>query len=176
MRLIRLGAVLAGLLAVSIFIAPPGFADDDEDDDLAANIGCALLLVRGEGQHHGGTQGDDECRGSPSRDTMVGHDGDDRLGALQARDAVWGNRGDDRVQGGRGSDLVAGGKGDDKLAGGRGDDRFIGGIGHDDICLGPGRNIVRAEDHRQDRIFGATPNDRLFLDRGDRVMERPCPL
>lgn len=176
MRLIRLGAVVAGLLFVSLLFVPPVLADD-EDDNGGVDIGCALRIFRSGGpQHHGGTQGDDECRGSASRDVMRGHDGDDRLGSLRARDVVWGNRGDDLVRGGRKGDLVGGGKGDDRLSGGRGNDRLVGGIGHDDICLGPGHNIVRAEDHRQDRIFGATPNDRLFLDRGDRVMERRCPL
>lgn len=172
MRLIRLGAVMAGLLAVSIFIAPPGFADDDD-----AEVGCALLILHPGGPlRYGGSDDDDQCRGSKTADIMRGNRGDDRLQGIGSRDSVWGNRGDDLVRGGRKGDLVGGGKGDDRLSGGRGNDRLVGGIGHDDICLGPGRNIVRAEDHRQDRIFGATPNDRLFLDRGDRVMERPCPL
>jgi Ca2+-binding RTX toxin-like protein len=174
MRLNRLRALVAGLMAVSIFIAPPVLADDD-DDDGDANIGCALRYRRGGPQRHSGTQGDDRCRGSLGRDVMKGHDGDDRLSATWAPDIVWGNRGDDLVRGGRENDLVGGGKGDDRLAGGRGNDRFVGGIGHDDICVGTGSNVVLAEDHRQDRIFGATPNDRLVLDPGDRVLERACP-
>ena len=175
MRLFRTGA-LVGLIAVSLLIAPPGFADDD-DDNGEANIGCALRIVRGEDvSHHGGTREDDECRGFDTADVMHGFGGDDLLYSLGSRDIVRGNRGDDLVRGGRKGDLVGGGKGDDRLSGDRGNDRLIGGIGHDDICLGPGRNIVLAEDHRQDRIFGATPNDRLFRDRGDRVLERACPL
>jgi len=171
MRLIRLRAALAGLMVLSIFIAPPVLAEDDPD------IGCALWIVRGEDvSHHGGTQGDDECRGFKTADVMHGHDGDDLLYSLGSRDIVRGNRGDDLVRGGRKVDLVGGGKGDDQVAGGRGDDLLVGGIGHDDFCLGPGRNIVRAEDHRRDRIFGAGSNDRLFLDPGDRLLERHCPF
>ncbi len=174
MRLFRVGAVVAGLIAASLHLASPGFANHNDDD---TEIGCALRIWRQGGPiFQAGSDDDDHCTGYRGVDRIRGNGGEDYLSGHRGWDAVRGNRGDDRVRGGRGTDLVAGGKGDDKLAGGRGDDLLVGGIGHDDFCLGPGRNIVRAEDHRRDRIFGAGSNDRLFLDPGDRLLERHCPF
>jgi Ca2+-binding RTX toxin-like protein len=174
MRTTMIGGITATLLAASLFLASPGLADQDGDAD--AVIGCSLLIVRDHPAIQEGTKDDDHCSGVRGRDIIKGHRGDDHLRAMEDRDVVRGQRGDDVVRGGHHGDLVAGGMGDDRIKGGFGWDLLVGGIGHDDICLGPGHNIVMAEDHRRDRIFGANDDDVVYRDRGDALLDRPCPF
>ena len=80
-----------------------------------------------------GTAGDDRLIGSPSGESVRGHDGADVLLGGYGNDTLDGGEGSDRISGEQGNDTLIGAGGDDWLEGGEGNDtyRFGRGYGHD---------------------------------------------
>ena len=110
--------------------------------------------------------GNDDVRGTPDVDTLIGNGGDDRLVGLEGgdrlvggqgadvldgglgADVLYGNRGNDVLIGGAGNDILRGGKAQDSLEGGDGDDILVGDLGRDDLVGGAGRDtfVLRPDD------------------------------
>ena len=105
-------------------------------------------------------------------ETVRGTADDDRLVGARGADRIIGKGGDDVLRGRRSHDLLRGGTGRDRLLGGAGRDVLVGGRGpdqfnmRDGIQLGsPGRDVIRAQDGREDQIDCGDGRDVAYVDR-----------
>jgi Ca2+-binding RTX toxin-like protein len=109
----------------------------------------------------GGTDLNDQLRGTATAERIEGGDGNDAIWSLGGNDTVFGGRGNDILDGGLGSDRLNGDFGNDLLWGGAGRDRLSGGSGNDLLDGGSGIDV----------LIGGTGGDQFVFGHGDRVMD-----
>jgi RTX calcium-binding nonapeptide repeat (4 copies) len=100
-----------------------------------------LLLASGVAlaKYIGGTDGDDNLRGTKRADTINSYRGNDVVKGRKGNDTLNGNPGEDRVYGGQGNDKIFGGDGKDQEYGSKGRDRISSaGLEADVVDCGPG--------------------------------------
>jgi len=144
-----------------------------------------------------GTLGNDNLRGTPRDDLIVGSGGNDLLGGRERDDIIWGDEylsrnssgtdGDDQLYGEAGNDelwggmgdevIMSGGVGDDQLYGGAGNDVMEGISGNDLLDGGPGDDIMSGGigadqfncGYGNDHVvdFNESEGDRIYTTRGD---------
>lgn len=148
---------------MAILNTATGYVDLTDGDDIF-EITPGLLVGAFNGLR--ALDGNDDVRGTPEVDTLIGNGGNDRLVGLAGGDrlvggqgvdvldgglgpdVLYGNRGNDVLIGGEDNDILRGGKAMDSLVGGNGDDILVGDLGRDDLVGGVGRDtfVLRPED------------------------------
>ncbi len=107
-----------------------------------------------------GTPAKDRLLGTPLSDRILGRAGPDRISGLGGGDCLSGQGGADRLRGGAGADRLRGGSGADRLKGGK---------GRDTLRAGAGPDLVKAVDHRRDKVRCGPGHDVVHADPQDRV-------
>lgn len=110
--------------------------------------------------------GDDQLRGTPAADVIVGLNGNDRISGLAGGDVICGGAGRDTLKGGAGDDALLGRKGKDRLNGGTGNDELLGAAGSDNLMGDGGLDTLRGGKGK-DGLKGGKGNDTLFGGGGD---------
>jgi uncharacterized repeat protein (TIGR01451 family) len=116
-----------------------------------------------------GLEGSDLLRGRDGVDCLWGGEGSDVLDGDGGDDSLWGGNGRDRLVGGDGNDRLYGGLKRDVLIAGAGDDLVSPGTGRDLVRAGAGNDVVNARDGSRDVVQCASGQDRVTVDRRDRV-------
>lgn len=136
----RLTTIYVALATSSVVISCSGHENPtntriiEEDPDALFDSGESIelndldLIVKAT---IGGTDGNDDLRGTNGHDTMWGGDGADTIRGLGGHDSLTGGHGPDEVRGSYGMDTVVGNGHNDYLAGGQDVDTIAGGNGND---------------------------------------------
>ena len=103
-----------------------------------------------------GTAMNDDLKGAPLPDLVLGKQGNDVLQGRQGNDRISGGEGNDQINGGAHDDRLFGEQGSDRLQGSGGNDLLSGGSGNDTLRGGLGNDV----------LFGGRGNDRLLGQAG----------
>ena len=193
------GALLAGLVADSMFGGLMGKADDQGEDtphdatgtpDMADDNSNLLNWPDADASPEAtAAMGPDDpehvprssdatlpadpdltLTGGGSDDILTGLGGDDTGVGGDGDDQLTGRGGDDVLQGGDGADVAHGGDGADALHGGRGDDLLSGEDGDDKLVGGAGADTLLGHEG-SDSLYGGAGADTLMGGGGrDRVV------
>ncbi|MEQ8498820.1 MAG: hypothetical protein RIB84_05455, partial [Sneathiellaceae bacterium] len=133
--------------------------DTDEQDQTRQNF-----VGTGNGDHHSGSDDDDDIDGAGGNDTLYGKDGDDSIDGGSGTDFIDGGDDDDTIDGGDSNDTLYGGDGDDLISGGSGTDRIEGGDGDDTIDGGDSNDTLYGNDDDDSMSGGEGTN---YMEGGD---------
>ena len=136
------------------------------NDNLRGGPDDDLLLGLDGNDTLRGRADNDRLEGGAGDDTLRGEDGDDTLLGGAGNDALRGNDGKDTLAGGTGTDDLRGGAGDDVLEGGAGDDSLRGDAGDDSLTGGLGNDDLRGGSGK-DVLNAGDGDDVLRGDNGD---------
>ena len=140
------------------------------DDDIRGSNGDNVLTGNGGNDLLRGRNGDDTLIGGEGDDDLRGDNGDDILDGGDGNDILRGGRNDDTLSGGAGDDVLRGDRGDDTLDGGDGNDDLRGSRGEDTLLGGAGNDMLRGG-HDNDVLDGGDGDDILRGDRGDDTLD-----
>lgn len=125
------------------------------------------------------TEGDDNCKGTDSEDSIYGGSGNDSIYGLGSNDkifgqagndALYGNDGDDELRGDNGLDFLYGGEGNDKLLGEGQNDTLYGDKGDDNLSGGDGNDTLYGGESN-DSLEGGQGDDTLYGGKGDDILD-----
>jgi Ca2+-binding RTX toxin-like protein len=154
-----------------IFLSSQYFSDRQA---FAAIRVCQTLISSG------GTNENDEMRGSNGVDIMDGFGGNDNMTGGDGNDEISGGEGHDILNGGTGDNIMTGDEGNDNIFGGDGNDRIDGGRGADQISGALGNDIIghsgRAfwPDHSKDTIDCGPGIDTVYISPQDEDYAVSC--
>ena len=122
-----------------------------------------------QGKHKKDNNGDNQIKGTPNLEWLLGQGGNDRLSGLGCNDLLQGGRGNDRLLGGAARDRLLGERGNDDLSGNGGDDLLNLGFGNDrgrgdngnDSLTGRRGNDMLQGGHGHDKLQGGRGNDQI---------------
>ena len=135
-------------------------------EDSAGNVYTETVTVNvddvREANFIGGSDGNDNLRGTATADEMHAGTGNDRVRGGDGDDAIFGGDGNDRIRGDAGADELRGGAGDDLIYADSDDTVVDGGEGNDRVIVqGEGDFAIDMAASSVERVDGGVGNDSM---------------